>query len=67
MAFNSDFRPLPFLGNAHLQTLLGNIPQRRSYVPATLRTAQLSDGDRLALHDSVPMRWQPGGWFVPTP
>jgi predicted alpha/beta-fold hydrolase len=56
-----DFRPLPLLGNAHVQTLLGNIlagpevgfPSREHHV-------ELADGDQLVLHDTVPERWRPG-------
>lgn len=59
-AIDTGFRPLPFLGNAHVQTLLGNIPERRGYVQSRLRVAPLPDRDRLALHDSVPPRWNSG-------
>jgi uncharacterized protein len=57
-----EFRPFPFLGNAHVQTLMGNLLQ--GAVPrllATERHVLLADGDQLALHDSVPPRWLPGG------
>jgi predicted alpha/beta-fold hydrolase len=58
----TDFRPLPFLGNPHLQTLLGTwlagpplgFASREHFV-------RLPDGDRLVLHDSLPAGWLPGG------
>jgi predicted alpha/beta-fold hydrolase len=61
----NDFQPLPFLGNPHLQTVLGNwmmgpplrVPVRRALVA-------LPDGDCLVLHDSVPPGWQPGSRIV---
>jgi predicted alpha/beta-fold hydrolase len=56
------FRPLPFLGNAHVQTLLGTLLPGR--VPGLLsreRHVLLPDGDRQVLHDSVPASWLPGG------
>jgi predicted alpha/beta-fold hydrolase len=57
-----DFRPLPFLGNAHVQTVLATLwrgpvpacPVREWRVP-------LPDGDRIVLHDSVPPGWPAGG------
>jgi hypothetical protein len=57
-----DFRPLPLLGNPHVQTLLGTFlsgPAPR-LVSHPYRVP-LSDGDQLVLHDSVPPGWQPGG------
>jgi uncharacterized protein len=57
-----DFRPLPFLGNAHVQTVLGTFwPGRLPALPARLRFLPLADGDCLALHDSVPAEWPAGG------
>src|SRR5262249_2517203 len=56
-----DFRPLPFLGNAHVQTVLGTFwPGRLPALPARVRVLPLADGDCLVLHDSVPAAWQPG-------
>src|SRR5579883_2111066 len=57
-----DFRPLRFLGNPHMQTIVGNLlkgpalrrPTRECLVP-------LADGDQLVLHDSIPETWRPGG------
>jgi predicted alpha/beta-fold hydrolase len=56
-----DFRPLPFLKNPHLQTLLGTLWDGR--IPpfaSALRLATVDGGDRLALHDSSPQGWRPG-------
>lgn len=58
----SDFRPLPLLGNPHVQTVLStwlrgpevSLETREATVP-------LVDGDRLMLHDTIPAGWQPGG------
>jgi len=56
-----DFRPLPFLGNAHVQTVLGTLwPGRLPALPTRLRVLLLADGDCLALHDSVPVDWRTG-------
>jgi predicted alpha/beta-fold hydrolase len=57
----SGFRPLPLLGNPHVQTLLGNLLRGSPEVAARERHVLLPDGDRLVLHDSVPPRWRPGG------
>lgn len=55
------FRPLPLLGNRHIQTLLGHLlPVRRLRHPSVARHLDLPDGDRLVLHDSVPDGWKPG-------
>jgi predicted alpha/beta-fold hydrolase len=59
--FAIDFRPLPLLGNPHVQTMLGAFlpggvcpsPQRRHHI-------RLSDGDSLLLHENAPTTWQPG-------
>jgi predicted alpha/beta-fold hydrolase len=57
-----DFRPLPLLGNPHVQTLLAFcLSGPRLDHPTQERTVALPDGDRLALHDSVPAGWRPGG------
>lgn len=57
----AEFRPLPLLGNAHVQTLLGTWLTGRSLPHATQeRQLLLADGDRLVLHDSVPPSWKPG-------
>jgi predicted alpha/beta-fold hydrolase len=57
-----DFRPLPLLGNGHIQTLLGHWwkgPPLRA--PTGRRLVRLPDGDSLVLHDSVPPGWVAGG------
>lgn len=56
------FRPLPFLGNPHAQTILGNLlkgpalrwPTREHQIP-------LADGDGLLVHDNFSASWQSGG------
>src|SRR6516164_8830687 len=58
----SDFRPLPLLKNAHVQTLLANLLKGPAFRwPTEERQVRLDDGDQLLLHDSVPEGWQPGG------
>ena len=55
------FRPLPLLGNPHLQTILGNLwkgPPVR--IAATTHIVPLADGDALAVHDTTPPTWRPG-------
>jgi predicted alpha/beta-fold hydrolase len=60
-----SFKPLPLLGNPHVQTLLGAIlpvwPQR---LPCDEREVELDDGDRLLLHDSRPDGWCDGDPIV---
>ena len=57
----ADFRPLPLLGNAHIQTLLGNmLPVPDLSHPTRQHIVELIDGDRLVLHDSVPKGWRSG-------
>jgi predicted alpha/beta-fold hydrolase len=55
------FRPLPLLGNAHVQTVLGNLylGARLKY-RSVLAVARLPDGDGIALHDTLPPSWRPG-------
>jgi predicted alpha/beta-fold hydrolase len=56
-----DFRPLPFLANAHLQTILGAYwPGSASPGSAQEHRVLLPDGDQLVLHDSRPPRWETG-------
>jgi len=44
-----------------VQTVLGNLlPAPRLHYPAGLQELALPDGDRLALHDSLPVRWRAG-------
>src|SRR5262249_30280885 len=59
------FRPLPFLGNPHVQTLLGTL--WRGTVPffaSQQWCVPLPDGDRLVVHDSTPSRWLVRGRIV---
>jgi uncharacterized protein len=59
---SGDFRPLPLLGNAHVQTVLGNLlPAPRFRYPTRERFVRLADGDGLVLHDTMPQDWRPGG------
>jgi predicted alpha/beta-fold hydrolase len=54
------FRPLPLLGNPHMQTVLGNLlPGPRLHFTSRIHAIPLTDGDRLAIHDTVPARWRP--------
>lgn len=56
-----DFRPLPLLGNRHVQTLLATFFFGPAPRPGSRpRLLGLPDGDQLVLHDSIPSRWQPG-------
>jgi predicted alpha/beta-fold hydrolase len=62
MAAPLAFHPLPFLGNPHLQTLLGTLWQGPTLpLPAAEHQVLLPDGDRLVLHESVPPAWRAGG------
>jgi predicted alpha/beta-fold hydrolase len=57
----SDFRPLPLLGNPHIQTLLAHLlPGPAVRLPTQRHVLWLPDGDGLVLHDTVPPAWQPG-------
>jgi predicted alpha/beta-fold hydrolase len=60
-----DFRPFPFLGNPHVQTVVGNLWKGRDqpFVSAE-KPVSLLDGDQLLLHDSVPETWRPGDRIV---
>jgi uncharacterized protein len=52
---------LPFLVNAHLQTIVAQIlkgPVRS--IPAVERIVTLPDGDRMVLQDSIPRMWRSG-------
>src|SRR5271166_3736568 len=56
------FRPLPLLGNPHVQTILGQLlggPAPR--VAARPHQVTLPDGDRVVLHDFLPPGWRAGG------
>jgi hypothetical protein len=55
-----SFRPLPLLGNPHVQTVLGTVLGGPPPRGALRRHVLLPDGDRLVLHDSTPPAWPPG-------
>jgi len=56
-----SFRPLPLLGNPHVQTVLGNLlPGAALRFPFTPQTVALPDGDRVVIHDCTPPGWRPG-------
>jgi predicted alpha/beta-fold hydrolase len=58
---HTEFRPLRFLGNRHVQTVLGFWWRGRlPGLPTRERRVELPDGDRLVLHESQPAVWQPG-------
>jgi predicted alpha/beta-fold hydrolase len=64
VASGSDgpFRPIPLLGNPHLQTILGTFWRGRPFLrPSTRRLVELPDGDRLLISDSTPPGWPEGG------
>ncbi len=55
------FRPLPFLGNPHVQTILGNLWKGpRVLLPTHTEVVPLPDGDALAIHETTPPGWQQG-------
>ncbi|GIW80498.1 MAG: hypothetical protein KatS3mg105_2305 [Gemmatales bacterium] len=61
----ATFRPLPFLGNNHVQTILAHLlPIPPHPKPTTVRPLRLPDNDYLVLHDSVPERWHAGDAIV---
>src|SRR5579864_9399490 len=65
ITLRKPFRPLPLLGNPHIQTVLAHWwPGPASRLLATLRHVPLPDGDRLAVHDSIPKSWQPQDGMV---
>ena len=58
---NHIFQPLPFLTNGHVQTIVGFLWKGQPFpYPCERRLVTLSDGDQIALHDSVPPEWKPG-------
>src|SRR5947209_6815142 len=58
---NGSFRPLPFLGNPHVQTLLGTFLTGPEFSSRSHeRLVQLDDGDQLVLHDTLPPEWREG-------
>jgi predicted alpha/beta-fold hydrolase len=57
----TTFRPLPFFGNPHVQTVLGNLwkgPPVR--LTSRLHIVSLADGDALAAHETTPPGWRAG-------
>ena len=56
-----SFRPLPLLGNPHVQTILGAfLPGRGCPPPRRRHVLPLPDGDALLLHENVPTGWRDG-------
>src|SRR5258708_1624676 len=59
------FRPLPFLGNAHVQTVLGTLwAGKIPPLSARQHVVVLPDGDGVLAYDSAPAGWRPGHWVV---
>lgn len=53
-----SFRPLPLLGNPHVQTVLGNLLAGGPLdLPSRTHHVILPDGDRIVLHDTAPRGW----------
>ncbi|MFO0879512.1 MAG: alpha/beta fold hydrolase [Gemmataceae bacterium] len=60
-----DFRPLPLLGNPHVQTIIGAyLPGRTCPPPRRRHHLALDDGDALMLYENTPTEWKPGGPVV---
>jgi predicted alpha/beta-fold hydrolase len=58
---DADFRPLPFLRNPHVQTVLGAlVPGINCPLPDERRIVRLADGDALVLHNNTPPGWKLG-------
>jgi predicted alpha/beta-fold hydrolase len=56
-----EFRPLPFLRNPHVQTVLGVLmPGADCPLPDERRIVRLPDGDALMLHNNTPPGWKRG-------
>lgn len=55
----APFRPLPFLRNPHLQTILGRASWGRELFPSVHHLIGLEDGDKLAVVVSTPAGWEP--------
>jgi predicted alpha/beta-fold hydrolase len=63
--YRNEFRPLPLLGNPHVQTLLGHWLSGAAFShPSRAEIVPLPDGDCVVLHDSVPEGWREGGPIV---
>jgi predicted alpha/beta-fold hydrolase len=53
-ARDRNFRPLPFLSNPHVQTILGHVlAWPRDRLPTWQHTVRLPDGDALVLHETA--------------
>ena len=56
-----SFQPLRFLGNPHVQTILGSLWRGAPVkLPSRMHVVPLGDGDALAAHDTMPPGWSPG-------
>ncbi|MGF1579005.1 MAG: YheT family hydrolase [Gemmataceae bacterium] len=57
----NEFRPIPFLGNPHVQTLLGTVlPEPQIAWPTTEWIVPLPDGDHVIIYDNRPYGWVNG-------
>lgn len=56
-----NFRPLPLLGNTHVQTFLGCLVREPApRMPTHRSEVGLSGGDRMVVYDTVPPGWRAG-------
>ena len=57
-----DFRPLPWLSNPHVQTLLGHLWYNPTWShPVRRHILRLPDSDALTLYDTIPAGWPANG------
>src|SRR5262245_8003265 len=61
MSIEPPFRPLPFLSNPHVQTVLAHLTGFKYRLDAAVTLVPLEDGDAIALHDTRPAGWTDGG------
>jgi uncharacterized protein len=55
------FRPVFFLRNPHVQTILGVVGKSSAFPHTTVRRrVRLNDGDQLVAHDTTPAAWRLG-------
>ena len=59
MSILLPFRPIPFLANRHLQTIMASQVNLCREPPSTTVMVALDDGDRIALEVSRPQGWRP--------
>src|SRR5690349_4813908 len=60
-----EFRPLPFLRNPHVQTVLGAlVPGLDCPLPDRQHIVRLPDGDAVVLHNNSPPGWKLGDPLV---